>query len=358
MTALREIIIRQIEAHGPMPMAEYMSVCLSHPEHGYYTTRDPLGRGGDFTTAPEISQMFGELIGLWLGQAWTDRGSPEDFALVELGPGRGTLMADALRAAGRVPGFVEAAELWLIETSPALRKKQWEGLCKYQPRWADTLSDVSQKPLFLIANEFFDALPVRQFEVRNNALHERVVGLNDAGELALGLSPPVTDEPLPDTAEDGAVIETCPVGRRIAGEIGTRLSQHGGAALIIDYGHATPTPRGDTLQAVKEHAYTDILAEPGLADLTAHVDFMTLAQAAKAQGATHWGVRSQGAMLDWLGIRVRAAMLAKASPDREHEIQTALDRLTEPEQMGTLFKALALSGDSIDPPGFSAELGA
>jgi SAM-dependent MidA family methyltransferase len=357
MTALRDIIARRIEADGPMPVAEYMALCLAHPEHGYYITRDPLGRGGDFTTAPEISQMFGELIGLWLAQAWADRGAPTPFALVELGPGRGTLMADALRAAAKVPGFLDAAEVWLVETSPALRKKQWEALGKYEPRWADSLTDVPAMPLFLIANEFFDALPIRQFEIRDGTLRERVVGLA-ADALVMGLSPPVTDGALPDHAEEGTVVETCPAGRSIAAEIGARLKAHGGAALIIDYGHDAASPRGDTLQAVKDHGYTDILAEPGLADLTAHVDFRTLAKAAEAEGATGWGVRSQGALLDWLGIRVRAAMLAKSAPEREAEIEAALDRLTEPEHMGTLFKALALSGDDIDPPGFSDELGA
>lgn len=357
MTALFDIIARRIEADGPMSVAEYMALCLGHPDHGYYTTRDPLGEGGDFTTAPEISQMFGELIGLWLAQAWTDRGAPTPFALVELGPGRGTLMADALRAAARVPGFVEAAELWLVETSPTLRNKQWEALGKDEPRWADTLDDVSPLPLFLIANEFFDALPIRQFEIRDGGLRERVVGLDD-GTLTLGLSPPVTDEMLPSHAEEGTIIETCPAGRSIAAEIGARLKQQGGAALIIDYGHDTAAPRGDTLQAVRDHAYTDILDEPGRADLTAHVDFRTLAKTAEAEGASAWSVRNQGALLDWLGIRVRAAMLAKASPEREAEIEAALDRLTEPDQMGTLFKALALSGDDIDPPGFSDELGA
>jgi NADH dehydrogenase [ubiquinone] 1 alpha subcomplex assembly factor 7 len=266
-------------------------------------------------------------------------------------------MADALRAAARVPGFVEAADLWLVETSPSLRKKQWEALGKHEPSWADTLTDVPKLPVFLIANELFDALPIRQFEIANGALCERVVGIKD-GALTLGLSPPVSDEALPDHVEEGTIIETCPAGRTIAAELGRRLKRDGGAALIIDYGHDTAAPRGDTLQAVKDHAYTDIFAEPGRADLTAHVDFRTLAKAAEAEGATSWGVRSQGALLDWLGIRVRAAMLAKASPEREAEIEAALDRLTEPDQMGTLFKALALSGDEVDPPGFSKELGA
>jgi len=356
-TPLHEIITRRIRAEGPMPVAEYMALCLSHPEHGYYITRDPLGRGGDFTTAPEISQMFGEMIGLWLAQAWMDRGSPAPFVLVEFGPGRGTLMADALRAAARVPGFVDAADLWLVETSPALRQRQWEALGAYQPRWADDAAGLPEGPIFAVANEFFDALPIRQFVVANGALCERMVGLvHDA--LAFGLSPPVSNADMPEGAEEGAVYETCPQGRAIAADLGARLAAQGGAVLTVDYGHAAPRASGDTLQAVQGHAYADPLDVPGEADLTAHVDFLALAKAAERAGATVWGVRGQGALLDWLGIRVRAAMLAKAQPDRANDIQTALDRLTDPQAMGTLFKALALSGDDIPPPGFAEDLGA
>jgi len=357
VTPLHEIVARRIRAEGPMPVAEYMALCLGHPEHGYYTTRDPLGRGGDFTTAPEISQMFGEMIGLWLAQAWMDRGSPAPFVLAELGPGRGTLMADALRAAARVKGFVEAADVWLVETSPALRRKQWETLGAHQPHWADDMAGVPDGPLFLIANEFFDALPIRQFVVSDGILRERMVGI-EGDTLTFGLSPPVTAEAMPQGAEDGAIYETCPQGRAMAGAIGERLAAHGGVALAVDYGHATPRASGDTLQAVRDHAYADPLDAPGESDLTAHVDFLALAKSAEAGGATAWGVHGQGALLDWLGIRVRAAMLAKKQPDRADEIETALDRLTEPEAMGTLFKALALSGDDIPPPGFAEDLGA
>lgn len=357
MTPLHEIITRRIRADGPMPVAEYMALCLGHPEHGYYTTRDPLGRSGDFTTAPEISQMFGEMLGLWLAQAWMDRGSPTPFVLAELGPGRGTLMADALRAAARVTGFTEAADLWLVETSPALRRKQWEALGAYQPHWADDLAGLPDGPLFLIANEFFDALPIRQFVVSDGVLRERVVGIeNDA--LIFGLSPPVSSGDMPEGAEDGAIYETCPQGRAIATSIGERLAASGGAALAVDYGHAVPRASGDTLQAMKGHAYANPLDFPGEADITAHVDFLALAKAAESGGATNWGVRGQGALLDWLGIRVRAAILAKKQPDRADEIEVALARLTEPDAMGTLFKALALSGDDTPPPGFAEDLGA
>ena len=357
MTPLHEIIARRIRAEGPMPVAEYMALCLGHPEHGYYTTRDPLGRGGDFTTAPEISQMFGEMIGLWMAQAWMDRGSPAPFVLAELGPGRGTLMADALRAAARVPGFNEAADVWLVETSPALRRKQWEALGAHQPHWADDVAGLPEGPLFLIANEFFDALPIRQFVVSDGTLRERMVGL-EGEALTFGLSPPLTAEDIPEGAGDGAVYETCPQGRAIAASIGERLAAHGGVALVVDYGHATPRANGDTLQAVKGHAYAAPLDTPGEIDLTAHVDFLALAKAAESSGATAWGVHGQGALLDWLGIRVRAAMLAKKQPERADEIETALDRLTSPAAMGTLFKALALSGEGDAPPGFAEDLGA
>ncbi len=357
-TPLHDILVRRIRAEGPMPVAEYMGLCLGHPEHGYYVTRDPLGRGGDFTTAPEISQMFGEMIGLWLAQAWIDRGSPGAFTLAEFGPGRGTLMADALRAAARVPGFVEAAELWLVETSPALRRKQWEALGAHEPRWADAVDDLPEEgPLLVVANEFFDALPIRQFVVSDGALCERMVGLRGEA-LVLGLSPPVSGAALPEGAEEGAVYETSPQSRTIAGALGARLSAQGGVVLAIDYGHAEPRASGDTLQAVRGHAYADPLDAPGEADLTAHVDFLALAKAAEREGATVWGVRGQGPLLDWLGIRLRAAMLEKAQPDRAEEIRAALARLTEPDAMGTLFKALALSGDDIPPPGFAEDLGA
>ena len=354
--ALERIIRQRIEQSGPMPVAEYMSLALAHPEHGYYATRDPLGRGGDFVTAPEVSQMFGELMGLWLAQAWLDRDRPAPFALVELGPGRGTLMADALRAAAKVEGFLDAARLHLVETSPALRRKQWEALSAHEPQWCDRLDEVPDLPLLLVANEFFDALPIRQFVVQDDRLRERMVGLEE-GMLAFGLSPPM---PGSEGAgrEDGTVLETCPAARGVATEIGRRLDAHGGAALIVDYGHFAKRPSGDTLQAVRGHAYADVLEAPGEADLTAHVDFRALAEAAHEGGARVWGVREQGALLDWLGIRLRAAMLAKARPERADEIELALRRLTGEDAMGRLFKALALSGDDVPPPGFSPEMGA
>lgn len=356
MSAMGDILRQRIEADGPLSVAEYMGLCLGHPEHGYYITRDPLGQAGDFTTAPEISQMFGELIGLWLGQAWMDRGAPAAFTLAELGPGRGTLMADILRATARIEGFNEAADIWLVETSPALRRKQWEAVGAHEPHWADSLSDLPDAPLFLVANEFFDALPIRQFQIADGALCERMVGWHDAP--VFGLSPPLSSRGgIPEDAAEGTIYETCPQGRAIAADIGRRLSDRGGTALIIDYGHAAPAASGDTFQAVRDHAYADPLADPGAADLTAHVDFLALSRAAENAGATSWGLREQGALLEWLGIRVRAAMLAKRQPERRTEIETALSRLIAPEQMGRLFKVLALTGDDTPPPGFAEDTG-
>ncbi|MEM8752342.1 MAG: SAM-dependent methyltransferase, partial [Pseudomonadota bacterium] len=281
-----------------MTLHDYMALCLSHPEHGYYATRDPLGRAGDFTTAPEVSQMFGELLGLSLAQAWVDQGRPAPFRLIELGPGRGTLTADLLRAAAAAPGFVEAADLWLVETSPALRAEQAKRLGR-RPRWVDRLSDAPAGPTILIANEFFDALPIRQFVMAGGMWRERVVGL-DGDRLVYGLK----TAPLPfGPAPEGAVREVCPLLATIGTEIAARIAVRGGAAIVVDYGYAEPTAAGaDTFQAVRGHAYADPLERPGEADLTAHVDFSALARAARMGGAAAAGPVEQGALLAALGI--------------------------------------------------------
>ena len=347
MTPLDAIIRRQIAASGPMDLATYMALCLSHPEHGYYITRDPLGREGDFTTAPEISQMFGELVGLALARAWMDQGRPAPFQLVELGPGRGTLMADALRAAGTVAGFRDAARIWLVETSPALRAQQASRL-PAGTRWADRLEDVEQGPVFLVANEFFDALPIHQYVMHKGYWRERVVGLHD-DRLTLG-----TGKAAPPwrAAPEGAIHERCPVGAAIAGQIGTRISGHGGCALIVDYGYASAIPAGaDTLQAIRDHAFADPLSAPGEADLTAHVDFAALADAAPCRAT---GVTGQGEWLARLGIGARAEALLRALTDDAGQIADALHRLTDPAEMGTLFKVMALYPDGAAPrPGFA-----
>ena len=344
MTPLEALIRRRIAADGPMPVAEYMALCLGHPEHGYYLTRDPLGRAGDFVTAPEVSQMFGELIGLWLAQVWLDLGAPPRAVLAELGPGRGTLMADALRAAARVPGFAGAAQLWLVETSPALRARQSARLPA--ARHADRLEQVpDDAPLLLVANEFFDALPIRQWVRTGGRWRERMVGL-EGDRLAFGLGPVL---PGGEPAPEGALREACPAGEAVAAEIGRRLAARGGAALILDYGAQAQEGR-DTLQAVRAHRYADPLEAPGEADLTAHVDFGALARAAEAAGAVPAPLATQGAFLEALAITARAQALARAAPGRAAEIAAAHRRLTHPEAMGTLFKVLALTGPRQPPP--------
>jgi SAM-dependent MidA family methyltransferase len=353
MTPLGARIARRIAQTGPLTIADYMAECLLDPDHGYYATRDPLGAAGDFTTAPEISQMFGELLGLALAQSWLDRGSPAPFLLAELGPGRGTCMADLLRATRGVPGFHEAARIHLVEASPALREIQTRTV----PRpitHHDTLATLPEAPLFLVANEFFDALPIRQFQRAGEAWRERVIGLKD-GRLAFGLAgpsaPPGLAHRIADTRE-GDIVETCPQGSAVATELGRRIAGHGGVALIVDYGGWRST--GDTFQALKDHAYADPLAEPGRADLTAHVDFEALARAARPAEAS--AMIPQGVLLERLGITQRARQLAKTLDGAVLDAHIAAHRrLTHPQEMGTLFKTMALySRDTPTPPGFEA----
>jgi NADH dehydrogenase [ubiquinone] 1 alpha subcomplex assembly factor 7 len=355
MSTLKSRLIQRIARHGPMTLAEYMTECLLHPELGYYTRQDPLGRSGDFITAPEVSQMFGELIGLWLAQVWLDQGAPEDAVLLELGPGRGTLMADALRATRTVPGFRAAMRLHLIEASPHLREVQGRTLGAHDPIFHDTLDTVPEKPLFAIANEFFDALPIRQFQRAEGKLwHERVVGIDDDA-LALGLAPPTPlaalDHRLADT-ETGMIVETCAPAEAIASELGRRIADHGGAAIMIDYGAEDSI--GDTFQAMADHAATDPFADPGKADLTAHVAFAPLARAAHPARAS--ALVPQGVFLERLGITARARALAKdlRGPALDTHI-AAHRRLTHSDEMGHLFKVRALFPDRMaNPPGLEA----
>ena len=339
--SLREIITAQIAAQGPMRLDDYISMCLLHPAHGYYTTRTPFGTQGDFITAPEISQMFGELIGLSLAQAWLDQGAPAPFTLAELGPGRGTLMADALRAASRVAGFVEAAQITLLEASPALRQTQAETLHAYTPTWIDSIEDLPEHPIYLVANEFFDALPIRQFVRDGTRWRERQVGIQDC-TLAFGLGPaqpqPALAHRLEDT-KDGDLIEDCAAAAPILTTVANRIAAHGGAALIFDYGDWRSV--GDTLQAVQDHAPADPLAAPGHADLTAHVDFEALLNATAA--CTPSRITPQGVFLERLGITQRATALAKTltGPALDSHI-AAHRRLTHPQEMGNLFKTFGI----------------
>ena len=348
---LEALLIRRIRLEGPMRLADYMAECLLHPEHGYYTTQRPFGRDGDFTTAPEISQMFGELLGLCLAQYWLDQGRPARFTLAELGPGRGTLMADVLRASARVPGFHDAAEITLIEASPALRSIQRAALGAHPVIWRDHAAELPEQPLFLLANEFFDALPIRQF-TRDPAGWRETMVTEAEGKLGLALSAPaqlaLLEHRLTDTAP-GEVVEHCPAAAPVITALSDRITRHGGVALIVDYGgwHS----RGDTFQALRDHAFTDPLAEPGRADLTAHVDFEALAQAATCPSS----YVTQGALLSALGIAARSAALATRLHRTALETHLAATRrLTDPAEMGTLFKALALHAPgTLPPPGFA-----
>lgn len=350
---LTDLIRARIRETGPISLAEYMNDCLLHPTLGYYSTRDPLGARGDFTTAPEISQMFGEMIGLSLAQAWLDQGRPAPFTLAELGPGRGTLMADLLRATRGVPGFSEAAQIALIEASPTLRTRQAETLANHAPRWLDSAAELPEQPLFLVANEFFDALPVHQFLRDGAGWRERLVGLQD-DVLHLGLGPaapqPALQHRLEDT-RDGDLVELCPVAGPILSEVARRIAGHGGVALIVDYGDWRSL--GDTLQALRGHERSDILSDPGQADLTAHVDFEPLAEAARNAGCTHSRLTTQGVFLERLGITARAQTLARGLEGAALEdLVAAHRRLTHPGEMGNLFKVLGLCPtDHSLPPG-------
>jgi SAM-dependent MidA family methyltransferase len=346
-------LLREIQAivasEGPIGVDRYMAIALGHPVHGYYRSRDPLGAAGDFTTAPEISQMFGELLGLWSAAIWMQMGRPEAFVLAEAGPGRGTLMADALRATARVPGFREACSVHLVETSPTLRARQREALAGQQVEWHERMEDLPGGPLLLLANEFLDALPIRQFVRAADGWHERVVGFNPAGALAFGLAPHTATEIAALPAPEGAILETCPAAQSIVASLAERLVERGGAALFVDYGPARDG-FGDTLQAVRSHGFADPLADPGEADLTAHVHFGALARIAAGRGAATHGPTTQGRFLDALGIRTRAAALARdASAAQRAAIEAALARLTGPEAMGDLFKAFAIADPRLGP---------
>ena len=351
---LKDILLKRIEANGPITLAEYMTDCLMHPTFGYYSQNTVFGTEGDFITAPEVSQMFGEMMGLWLADRWYKMGKPESVYLVELGPGRGTLMEDILRATGPVEGFHDAISVHFIETSEQLRGLQAEKVPHAQ--WHDDLSSVPEGATLLVANEFFDALPIHQFEKQDGRWCERRVHAAD-GEFKMVLTAAgpkfaLTDPALHDSPE-GSILEVCPAGLSVAGTIAERLFSGGGAAIIIDYGYRK-TAVGDSFQALKNHQYSDPLATPGEADLTAHVAFDQLAAAAASNGATTYGTAAQGPFLMALGIGERAQQLAAATDDQgQQRVLSELTRLTAGEEMGTLFKVLALQDPKLPaPPGF------
>jgi len=353
VTPLAQLLLRSIQLTGPLTIAAFMAEALGHPTYGYYQRRDPLGRAGDFITAPEVSQMFGELIGLWCVEVWHQMGCPEPCQLVELGPGRGTLMADALRAARIRPAFGAAIGLHLVETSPVLCALQEKTLANTSAPlvWHHGIEEVPQGPAIAIANEFVDALPIAQFVKNLDGWHVRMVGIVD-DELAFVAAPdPMLKQSETDATPVGAILERR--YDRPVSLLARRLAQHGGAALIIDYGHME-SGFGDTLQAVRGHKFTDPLVDPGEADLTAQVDFAAVAGWAQREGAVTQGPITQGEFLRRLGIEQRAARLkGSATPQQAADIDAALTRLIAPGQMGELFKVLAIADPKLGPlPGF------
>lgn len=359
---LEKEIRRLIAVGGPMPIARYMSLCLTHPQYGYYVTRDPFGAGGDFTTAPEVSQIFGELLGLWALSVWRMLGEPEAIRLIELGPGRGTMMRDALRAAKVLPAFRQALSVHMVEISPTLEQVQRSTLADTEVplSWHRHLLDVPEGPCIILGNEYLDALPVHQVVKQSDGWHERVIGLNANGEFALGLAP----DPLPQFDRFmPRKIKEAPLGSIFewrndidAFDIARRVRENG-TALFIDYGHVE-SDVGETLQSVNEHAFSDPLSAPGLADITAHVDFFIFGQAAESMGAAVRGPVTQAKFLRELGIDARAEALRRnATAEQAAAITSAVARLTESGRtgMGDLFKVIAICDPKLGPlPGFPA----
>ena len=348
MNDLCDVLRDRIACNGPLTVAEYMELALQHPLYGYYRAGDPLGRDGDFTTAPEISQMFGEMIGLWCADMWQRMGRPSPFALAELGPGRGTLMQDVLRATAKVPDFHAQMNLCLMESNATLRTRQGEKLDCYKPCYIDDLAQLPAMPTLMIANEFFDALPIRQFEKTTQGWCERMVTW-DGAALAFTLCPATQAlmEVMPPAIrekEAGAVYEISFPSLKMARDIGQHLGNHGGAMLAIDYGY-TDLPMRPTFQAIAKHEYANPLACVGERDLTAHVDFGALQRATRLSGPTPI---TQGEFLRNLGIEIRAAQLKhRATPEQAQAIDAALHRLTDPMQMGNLFKVMCVAGPSF-----------
>ena len=352
MSELEAHIRSLIAEEGPITVERFMELSLGHPEYGYYMNRDPFGASGDFTTAPEISQMFGELIGLWTAEVWATMGRPNPLRFVELGPGRGTLMSDALRAARVAPEFRAALDVTLVEMSPTLAEIQHETLLTSGApvAWAPSVSEVAEGPAVFIGNEFLDALPVRQYVRNHNRWRERVIWVDRGGQLAF--APGRQPEPfITAPGEEGDILESSPAAHRIVYELAGRLARQGGAALFIDYGHGM-TMIGETLQAVRGHRIADPLAEPGECDITAHVDFAAMARTARAAGAAVYGPVDQGDFLREIGLETRAKALSERSPDRAEEFEQARRRLMGKDvgEMGGLFKAMAIANRDLPPP--------
>lgn len=354
--SLKDRLAREIILTGPMTVADYVTRCLHDPEGGYYATRPAIGATGDFITAPMISQMFGELIGLWAVELWRRLGAPERVRLVEVGPGDGTLMADALRAARLDPEFLRAIDLILLEPSPPLREAQARLLADsdIHPRWVASLDRIeTDAPVILIANEVLDCMPARQFVRTGDGWAERRIGVTDDGDLTFGLVRITGGFTRPDfPVEPGQTVEISDQQAAFGRDVGALIHAAGGAALLIDYGRGRPEA-GDTLQGLHRHQKVDPLDSPGEVDLTQWADFPAVLEAAIHAGADVTGTRGQGEFLNLLGIEARADRLRAGRPDAAPVIDRQLARLTADDQMGTLFKACAIfSPRSLVVPGF------
>ena len=364
MTPLDRLVRRMIAQSGPIPVFRFMALALQHPEYGYYRQAAAIGRGGDFITAPEISQVFGELVGLWLAEAWERAGRPDPCFLCEAGPGRGALMADALRAIRHVvPGFAAAARLHLIESNATLRATQAKALAGAAPVWIEGLDGLPDGPLFLVANEFLDALPARQFVMTPDGWRERMVALSKSGSESGGLVFAAGDDPadavaasglsLPAQAEPGAIGEIQPDALAFVRDLARRLVASGGAALLIDCGGNLPAGQS-TLRGIRGHRLIDPLDGAGETDLSVDVDLARLREAAETAGAAVLGPIGQAAFLRSLGIEARrSALKTSASAEDAAIVDAAIDRLIDPAAMGTAFKAMAVAAPSgAALPGF------
>jgi len=355
-TPLAASLRMRISREGPISVHDYMQACLADSQAGYYATRQPIGREGDFVTAAEISQVFGELIGVWTATVWQAMGAPASVVVAELGPGRGTLMADALRVFKAVPRLLDSVCIALVETSPVLRETQSETLRESLAplQWYERIEDVPQGPLILIANEFIDALPVRQMVRQGDAWRERMVTLTDTDAFAFNAGTPLERDALPVSlrgidAADGAIAETRPLASSLLTALAARAKDAAVAALIADYGHAESNI-GDTLQAVHRHRFADPLSMPGEVDLTAHVDFAALQDSARAIGLAAYGPMPQGEFLLKLGLASRCErLLQNAAPEQQAAILSGVARLADPRQMGLLFKMLVLQSSGLAP---------
>lgn len=358
MTGLKDRIVRRIEMEGPISVSDYMEMCLFDPEHGYYTTRQPFGVKGDFTTAPEISQIFGELLAVWIYSAWQQTGSAMPAIFAEIGPGRGTMMADMLRALNRIdPEFCKAVEIVMIEASPRLAGRQKQALAQApaQPEWIASVDEIRPLPLFIVGNELFDAIPFRQYVKTAGGWRERCIGVTSQGALAFAEGPSSPDRRLlpsgSDSAPDGSIVEIAPRRFALMEAICRHIADHGGAGLFIDYGYFGPA-LGDTFQAVRAHEHADLLSDPGTADLTSHVDFAALAAAAKAASLSA-ACGTQGDFLVKMGLLERAAGLEASAGERARaQISAAVDRLAGEKAMGRLFKVIAVAGRTLPLPPF------